>query len=104
MAEIVLKFSERVSLASADAELKRHQQELSRLSSLAGAQVVADLSMLKEVDTSALAVIVQLDREVRQRFSQPLRIRSAPANLLSLAHLSSLASVLDFEQGLEHPS
>lgn len=101
MAEIVLKFSERVSLANADAELARHQQELNRASLQAGARVVADLSMLKEVDTSALAVILQLDRQVRQRLSQPMRIRSAPANLFSLARLSSLESVLDFEQGLE---
>lgn len=97
MSEIILKFSERVSLANADEELAQHQQELARHSQLSGVRVIADLSMLKEVDTSALAVILQLDRQVRKASSQPMRIRSAPANLLSLAHLSSLESVLDFE-------
>ena len=84
--------------AQADAD----QQQLARVSQFSDVRVIADLSMLKDVDTSALAVIVQLDRQVRQNSSRPLRIRCAPSNLIWLARLSSLESVLDFEQNFEH--
>jgi len=102
---IRLGFSERVALTNASSELARHRttlraQAASFRSSQSPAQntgVIADLRALKEVDTSALAVILQLDREVRAAFKQPMRIQGAPANLLSLARLSSLADVLCWE-------
>lgn len=98
MAELVLRFSESVLLASAMAELKRHQSSLRQaVASQDKPRVLADLSGLKEIDTSALAVIVQLDRDVRSATGSPLVIRSAPENLVSLARLSSLVPVLRWE-------
>lgn len=103
MTETVLRFSERVLLASATAELQRHQQSL-RASFASGQalRVVADLVALKDIDTSALAVLLQLDRDVRHATGQALVIRSAPANLLSLAKLSSLLPVLHWEDAAIH--
>lgn len=97
--EIVLRFSESVLLSNAMSELKRHQESLREAASpgAAAAQAVADLSVLKDVDTSALAVIVQLDRDARHVTGSPLLIRGAPENLVSLARLSSLVSVLQWE-------
>ncbi len=108
---IHLGFSERVALANASAELARHrttlreQAALLRQSGRKSEQrtgVIADLRALKEVDTSALGVILHLDREVRAQFKQPMRIQGAPANLLSLARLSSLADVLCWEDAATH--
>jgi ABC-type transporter Mla MlaB component len=107
---IHLGFSERVALANASAELARHRttlREQAALSRQSGRNsehtgVIADLRALKEVDTSALAVILHLDREVRAQFKQPMRIQGAPANLLSLARLSSLADVLCWEDAATH--
>jgi ABC-type transporter Mla MlaB component len=99
MSEVVLRFSESVLLSSAASELGRHQSSLRSVSldPAAKPQVVADLAGLKEVDTSTLAVIVQLDRDVRRATGMPLAIRSAPENLVSLARLSSLLPVLRWE-------
>ena len=100
MQEIVLQFSDRVSLGNVMAELARHQSALSQ--QLSGQsdgerQVVADLSGLKDVDTSALSLLLHLDRLVRGQIRTPLVIRAAPANLLSLARLSSLTEALHWE-------
>lgn len=98
MSEIVLRFSESVLLSSAKEELARHQSSLRPISSATPKpRVIADLSGLKEIDTSALAVILQLDRDVRQATGSPMVIRSAPENLISLARLSSLLPVLCWE-------
>ena len=101
--ECVLRFSERVTVAEAMQELDRHMAML-RAGSVATSKSVllpvADLQGLQEVDTSALAVIIALDRESRRRCGQPLRIRNAPDNILSLARLSSLSSVLTWEDGV----
>lgn len=100
MHDIILQFSERVSLGNAMSELARHQavlrQEL-KGSSASGQRVVADLSALKDVDTSALSLILHLDRHVRDHVGHPLVIRSAPVNLVSLARLSSLSDALHWE-------
>lgn len=97
-----MQFSERVILSNAMQELGRHQTRLRQaLSSnkvaVGPCKVVADLGSLKEVDTSVLALILHLDRQVRQALKAPLVIRSAPANLVSLAKLSSLSSALQWE-------
>lgn len=101
MPDIILKFSERVTLVNAMAELAKHQDALRRQRSSAGAkdqQVVADLSGLREVDTAALSVILHLDRELREHNGRPLVIRAAPSNLMSLARLSSLSDTLHWEE------
>lgn len=100
MQEIILQFSERVSLANAMTELARHQDDLQqqlKANDPADLRVIADLAALKEVDTSALSLILHLDRQVRERLGRPLVIRCAPANLLSLARLSSLSDALHWE-------
>lgn len=103
MTPIVLRFSESVLLANATSELQRHQQSLRAwMASGQSSQVVADLSALKDIDTSALAVLLQLDRDVRRATGQALVIRSAPDNLLSLAKLSSLLPVLRWEDAAIH--
>ena len=103
MSEILLQFSERVVLATAMQELHRHQQFLRQqlLQSKDGTKrplLVADLGRLRELDTSALAVLVQLDRESRSQLGQALVIRAAPENLRSLARLSSLESLMSWQQ------
>ena len=100
MPDIILKFSERVTLVNAMAELAKHQQILRQQMSSAtasGKRVVADLSALKDVDTSALSVLLHLDRQVRDQLGAPLIIRAAPINLVSLARLSSLSDTLHWE-------
>lgn len=98
MHEIVLQFSERVVLANAMQELEAQRTRVQQaLAADPSATVVADLGGLCEVDTSALALVLQLDRMVRQGTSQPLRIRRAPESLRSLARLSSLSSALHWE-------
>jgi ABC-type transporter Mla MlaB component len=100
MHDIILQFSERVSLLNAMSELGRHQEFLkTHLTRSAGSsqRVIADLGALKEVDTSALSLLLHLDRQVREKLGQPLVIRAAPPNLLSLARLSSLSDVLHWE-------
>jgi ABC-type transporter Mla MlaB component len=106
--ECILRFSERVTVAEARQELDRHLATLRAGSSAAtssgAVQAVADLQDLHEVDTSALAVIIALDRESRRVSGQPLRIRHAPGNIMSLARLSSLSAVLTWEGGVPDPA
>ncbi len=98
MQELLLEFTGRLTLANAQQELWSKQQVLSAAKEkLHDCKVVADLSQLTEVDTSALAVIVQLDRELRVRSGQPLGIRGASEDLRSLARLSSLDALLNWE-------
>ncbi len=100
MTDIILTFSERVTLVNAMAELAKHQQTLRQQMSsnkVNKQRVVADLSALKDVDTSALSVILHLDRQVRDQLEAPLIIRAAPVNLVSLARLSSLSDTLHWE-------
>lgn len=105
MTDIILKFSDRVTLVNAMAELAKHQQTLRQsLSSHSSKdlRVIADLSGLKDVDTSALSVILHLDRQVRGQSGTPLLIRAAPINLISLARLSSLSDTLCWEAEAAH--
>jgi ABC-type transporter Mla MlaB component len=98
--ERVLEFRDRLTVANAREVLAQQQQSLGRIvadAQLAHCSVVADLSALVEVDTSALAVILQLHRDCRARVGRPLRIRGASQDLRSLARLSSLDSVLQWE-------
>jgi ABC-type transporter Mla MlaB component len=98
--ELMLEFQGRLTLANARQVLEDQQQALRRLVSkqeLPPSSIVADLSRLSDVDTSALAVILQLDRDSRAQAGRPLRIRGASQDLRSLARLSSLDSVLNWE-------
>ena len=102
MQEIVLSLSERVVLATVMRELHLQRDHLQQAwsdsrSDAAACRVVADLAGLSQVDTSVLALILQLDRQVREHTARPLRIRSAPQNLRALARLTSLSSVLEWE-------
>ena len=102
MTSIRLAFSERLVLQNAMSELNRHQRQLrvrpdTLSTETAAAQVVADLSQLQEVDTTALAVLLQLDRESRQHFGQSLRIESAPPQLRALARLSSVDGLMQWQ-------
>jgi len=95
-----LEFHGRLTLVNARQVLEDQQQALRRIvnnKEALGAPIVADLSGLSDVDTSALAVILQLDREARSQVGKPLRIRGATQDLRSLARLSSLDSVLNWE-------
>ncbi len=99
MQEVLLEFRGRLTLANARQVLESQQAALkTALKNTQGQQsVVADLTGLADVDTSALAVILQLDRDVRAHSGAPLRIRGASQDLRSLARLSSLASVLNWD-------
>lgn len=100
MQEIRLEFHGGLTLANARQALSEQQRALEV--ALAREEphacgVIADLSGLADVDTSALAVILQLDRDSRSKTGAPLRIRGASQDLRSLARLSSLDSVLGWE-------
>jgi ABC-type transporter Mla MlaB component len=96
--EILLKFSESVSLTNAAAERDRHLAAIDRACGQSSTPCVADLSDLRDVDTSALAVLLALDRRVREKTNAPLVIRAAPEAVRSLAALSSLDAVLHWEE------
>lgn len=96
--EILLKFSQSVLLANATAERDRHLVALNGTLEATPVRYVAELSDLCEVDTSALAVLLALDRRVREKTNAPLVIRAAPEALRSLAALSSLDTVLHWEE------
>ena len=53
--------------------------------------------LLREVDTSALAVILQLDRESRRYLGRPMAIVSAPEELRSLARLTSIDALMNWQ-------
>jgi len=105
MPEIVLQFSGPLTLTEAMNVLALQEKALEAHrrahpgADLSDLRVVADLSGLTDIDTAALAVVLQLDRRVRTWLSRPLRLRGAPDNLISLARLSSLLPALDWEQG-----
>lgn len=100
MQEIRLEFKERLTLANARQALADQQRALG-LAAKGNAsrycKVIADLSGLADVDTAALAVILQLDRDARSQIGRPLVIQGASQDLRSLARLSSLDSVLNWE-------
>jgi ABC-type transporter Mla MlaB component len=52
---------------------------------------------VREVDTAALAVLLQLDRETRRRFGKPLVIASAPRQLRALAELTSVDRLMTWQ-------
>ncbi|MFZ9346260.1 MAG: STAS domain-containing protein [Burkholderiaceae bacterium] len=102
MQEILLSLSERVGLSTVMRELDQQLDHLQQAwpdsrPDTASCRVVVDLGGLHQVDTSVLALILQLDRQVRTHTAQPLRIRSAPQALRALARLTSLSSVLEWE-------
>lgn len=100
VSDCLLAFSARVTIVEAMQELERHLLALRAASAGTDAttiQPVADLHSLQEVDTSALTVLIALDRESRRAYAGPLLIRHAPGNLVSLARLSSLTSTLCWE-------
>lgn len=99
MPDICLTFQGRLTLSEAQAELDR-QLSLLRAGGRAAQPkpvVVGDLSGLTEIDTSVLGVMLHLDREARNGFGVPIVWRGAPDNLLSLARLTSLMPVLQWE-------
>jgi ABC-type transporter Mla MlaB component len=100
MHELRLEFQGRLTLANARQTLADQQRMLTLLADRKPAEsckVIADLSGLADVDTSALAVILQLDRDARSKIGQPLCIQGASQDLRSLARLSSLDTVLNWE-------
>jgi ABC-type transporter Mla MlaB component len=99
MASIVLEFAGRLTVKEAMQTLGLQQQRLQQTSSVAETSIIGDLSKITDVDTSALAVMLHLDRECRKRFAKPVRWRGTPANLISLAGLSSLTDVFEWENG-----
>jgi len=100
MTDISLQFSGRLTLKEAMAELSAKRQELLSAAKHTNVQVIGNLSGLLDVDTSALAVMLQLDRQARQLFSRPISWRGAPPSLVSLAGLSSLTNVLQWEDSV----
>ncbi len=102
MEQIRLQFSECVVLHNAMQELGRHQsfikQAVGRTDRLADqTEIIADMTLLREVDTSALAVILQLDRESRRYLGRPMAIVSAPEELRSLARLTSIDALMNWQ-------
>lgn len=102
MSLIRLTFSERLDLQNAMSELASHQQSLNASGQQAQPthapeSIVADLSGLREVDTAALAVLLQLDRETRRRFGKSLVIASAPQQLRALAELTSVDRLMTWQ-------
>ncbi len=101
MSPIRLTFSERLDLQNAMAELSIHQRSLEasgrQWPTHAPESIVADLSGLREVDTAALAVLLQLDRETRRRFGKPLVVASAPRQLRALAELTSVDRLMTWQ-------
>lgn len=100
MQEIRLELQGRLTLANARQALAEQQSRLRLACNQKAGQpcgVIADLSGLVDADTSALAVLLQLDRDARAETGQRLRIHGAPQGLLSLARLSSLDTVLHWE-------
>lgn len=100
MQAVTLELSGPLTLANARQQLVHQQQALREAAANSEGPlhtVRADLSGLSDVDTSALAVILQLDRDARARTGQPLKILGASSDLRSLARLSSLDSVLHWE-------
>jgi ABC-type transporter Mla MlaB component len=102
MSLIRLTFSERLDLQNAMTELGAHQRSLDAAGGHSQAitapeSIVADLSGLHEVDTAALAVLLQLDRETRRRFGKPLVIESAPRQLRALAELTSVDRLMTWQ-------
>ena len=95
--DLRLSFKGSLTVANAAAELARHQLVLREKRQTLPRAILADLSQLHEVDTSALAVLIQLDRDVRAQLGKPISIVGAPDNLVSLARLSSLLNVLDWD-------
>ncbi len=101
--DLRLSFKGSLTVANASAELARHQLVLREKRQTLPRKILADLSQLHAVDTAALAVLIQLDREVRAQLGQPISIVGAPENLISLARLSSLLDVLDWDLA-NHPN
>ena len=102
MSPIRLTFSERLDLQNAMAELSVHQRSLEASGrqsqpTHAPESIVADLSGLREVDTAALAVLLQLDRETRRRFGKPVVVASAPRQLRALAELTSVDRLMTWQ-------
>ncbi|MFM8631317.1 MAG: lipid asymmetry maintenance protein MlaB [Betaproteobacteria bacterium] len=101
MSPIRLTFSERLDLHNAMAELGVHQRSLDVVGRqpqpTAPKSIVADLSGLREVDTAALAVLLELNRETRRRFGKPLVVASAPRQLRALAELTSVDRLMTWQ-------
>lgn len=95
--EIVLRFSGPLTLDTAMRELKGHEASLGKSLEASAQRVVADLSAVTDVDTSALAVLVELSRQVSKASVSPLVLRAASGNLFSLAELTSVADLFDWE-------
>jgi len=78
----------RLTIADAKATLERLVPALA-----AAGDAVIDASPLKEMDTSAVAVLLDCQRQA-QAAGRPLRIVGAPAKLVDLAKLYGVDSLL----------
>ena len=58
-----------------------------------GAAVVVDARALQHIDSAALALLLDLQRQARAQ-GRPLRIEGAPARLLELARLYGVEALL----------
>ena len=104
MSELVLQLSGRLTLNEAMQTLAQQTDILKRHAvqpgqDASGVQVIGDLSGLLEVDTSALAVMLHLDRDARAQTGRPISWRMPTTNLVSLARLSSLLEVFSWQDG-----
>ena len=86
----MLLLPERLTLADAPAALRMLSQALK---GEAGATVVVDASALKRFDSSALAVLLEIDR-VAQAWGRDFAVRTAPAKLVALARLYGVDGLL----------
>lgn len=88
VADTVLKLPEALTLATASAALRALEPAL-----VAGAHHEADASALRDFDSSALALLLQLRRSA-QAGGGDLAVRHAPAALAELAALYGVDATL----------
>ncbi|QHE87985.1 STAS domain-containing protein [Hydrogenophaga sp. BPS33] len=90
MAEVLLALPERLTLSEADQVLSRLEGEVSQR---AGAVVEIDAGPLQVFDSSALAVLLELRRQLLAK-GQSLRVSRWPGRLEALASLYGVRELL----------
>ena len=87
-AALAVPLPERLTISEASATLARLAPQL-----LAASAPVVDASALRELDTSALAVLLACQRQAAAQ-GRPLRVTGAPPKLRQLAQLYGVDSLL----------
>lgn len=95
---MAVRLPEVLTQSSATASLAGLRQALAQTSDQAGAVVQLDAGALKQFDSVALAVVLELQREARLR-GQSLRLLGMPQALFDLARLYGVAQLLGSEAG-----